>query len=123
MSKNEDDQIKKIFGKTAVEILSSKPVGYTEIAWKQRKTRDGNEEMLFASLPVSSLKEANLKAGIVIDTLKSYGTVTNENSHISIFSDGLVIILYGQSKKEITEQDWAMARDVEYQLNATPLLI
>lgn len=111
MYKSNDDPVREIFGKSAKDILSTEPNSFNPIKWKRLKN-DDDSQGLFTSLSVASLEEASIKARLVSATLKKYSQLTNEASHMSLFSDGLVIVLYGTSKKEFTEDDWEMAREL-----------
>jgi len=120
MTKKDDDLVQEIFGKSAKDVISTEPNSFKSIYMRELNPDDDNKG-LFISLRVASLEEASVKAKLFTAKLKEYSQVTNDESHISLYSDGLNIILYGSSKKEFTEVDWEMARELEAVLSSEQL--
>ena len=111
MSEHSDDSIRKIFGKSAKDVLQTELYSFKPVAWKELKT-DDDCRGLFAYVRVKSLVEASNRASLFINELKQYSSETNKSSHMSLSSEGIAIVLYGASKKEFTEDDWVMARQL-----------
>lgn len=111
MIKSNDDLVRKIFNKSAKDVLSTEPDSFKPITWKKLQTDDDSQK-LFTSIHVASLEEASIKARLVAATLKKYSPLTNKASHMSLSSESLVIVLCGTSKRKFTEDDWEMAREL-----------
>jgi hypothetical protein len=77
---------------------------FKSITCKMLKT-DNDCKGLFITLRVASLEGACFKASLFLAKLRKYGRFTNETSHMSLYYDGLVIILYGSSINEFTDDD------------------
>lgn len=114
MNKNNEDKIKKIFGRSANDIFNHT---YKSITWRELKSKD-NSKGLIGNMQVASLEEAATKAKLITTKLKEFGRTTNEESYISFFSRDLSIILYGASKTNFTDNDWNMVHELSVLLDS-----
>jgi len=79
--------------------------------FKKVDTSDGRE-ILSAYYKVASINEANDKAQAVI-RIVSERDLAEDQISISLYSQGLQIILHGHSKNPISQDDWAIAEEIE----------
>jgi hypothetical protein len=111
MATNNDDLVQKLYGMTHKDLFFRELEHFKSITCKMLKT-DDDSKGIYLNLRVASLEEACFKASLFLAKLRKYGRFTNETSHMSLYYDGLVIILYGSSINALTDDDWGMAREL-----------
>jgi len=78
--------------------------------WKQITTEDGRE-VLFVLHKVSDITEAHRQSGDIIKIINKNNVA--DESHISLSSEDITIMLHSHSTQPITQKDWEVANQIE----------